>query len=149
MDIRRLGPDDSSLLETAVRQVLLPSEPASAQQLVRAIADPRCYFLVSVQDDVPLGYLSAYRFPTVEGGRFMVYLYDLVVAPEHRRRGIGAQLVQELKEWCREDGVTRLWVGTTHENHAAQRTFAATGARRVSERYIVYAYDLEANSGAV
>ncbi len=149
MDIRRLGPDDSSLLEAAVRHVLLPSEPASAQHLVHAVADSRCYFLVSVQDDVPIGYLSAYKFPAVESSGFMVYLYDLVVVPEHRRRGIGTRLVQELKERCRKDGVTRVWVGTTPENQAAQRTFAATGAYRVSEEYIEYAYDLEPDADAV
>lgn len=149
MDIRRLGPDDSSLLETAVRHVLVPSEPATAQHLVEAVADPQSYFLVSVQDGVPIGYLSAYKFPAVERSGFMVYLYDLVVVPEHRRCGIGTRLVQELKEWCRQDCVTRLWVGTTRENQAAQRTFAATGAYRVSEEYIEYAYDLGPDLDAV
>jgi GNAT superfamily N-acetyltransferase len=62
--------------------------------------------------------------------------------PEHRRRGIATGLLEVLKQCCRADGVTRIWVGTSLENRAAQRTFEATGARNVSETYVEYIYDL-------
>jgi ribosomal protein S18 acetylase RimI-like enzyme len=70
-----------------------------------------------------------------------VYLYDLVVRPEHRRRGIGAGLIAELQRCCRSDNVSRIWAGTSLENRAAQRTFEASGAQRVSDTYAEYVYD--------
>lgn len=155
MEIRRLAQDDAPLLETAVRD-LLPSEdrpdaPTSRPHLARALADPGCYLLVCLLEAVPVGYLSGYRFPAIEYDGFLVYLYDIVVHAKHRRRGIATELVAALKQHCRADGVARIWVGTSLGNRAAQRTFEATGAQRVSETYVEYIYDLHGSlhNGAV
>lgn len=145
MQIRRLGEGDGPLLEAVARRLLAPPGAAASpsRRLVdEALADPRCYFLVCLHDDAPVGYLGAYRFPAVEHDGYIVYLYDLVVHPERRRQGIGTRLVAALLERCRGDRVTRVWVGTALDNRAARRTFEATGARRVSETYVEYVYDL-------
>lgn len=145
MDIRRLNSDDVDVLQAAVRRLLEPAdgdELSIGEDLASALADSRCYFLVCEKDAVPVGYLSAFRFPTVEWSGQMVYLYDLVVDADRRREGIGTMLVEALKDLCRADGVTRVWAGTAIENQAAQRTFERTGARRVSETYVEYVYNL-------
>ena len=89
-----------------------------------------------------MGYLSAHRFPAVESDGFCVYLYDLVVDEAHRRAGIASTLIDRLKTLCSESGVEHIWVGTSLDNHAAQRTFEATGANKVSETYVEYVYRL-------
>jgi aminoglycoside 3-N-acetyltransferase I len=113
MEIRRLGEEEVELLEAALRDLLppedLPRGPASRPHLTRALADRACYFLVCIVDNAPVAYLSAYRFPAAEHDGFMVYLYDIVVRPEHRRRGIATGLLEVLKQCCRADGVTRIW----------------------------------------
>jgi ribosomal protein S18 acetylase RimI-like enzyme len=47
------------------------------------------------------------------------WVADLVVAPEHRRRGVASQLLQAGKGWAREAGLRRLIVETQTKNHPA------------------------------
>lgn len=129
MEVRRLTQPDGTLLEAALRGVLQPEKDllgsASLPHLDRIVTNPNCYFFVCLVETQPIGFLSAYRFPGVEHDAFLVYLYDIAVRVECRRRG-----------------VTRIWVGTSVKNRAASRIFEATGAQRVSETYIEFIYDL-------
>ena len=110
--------------------------------MAKALADRTCYFILCVEGMKVLGYLSAFRFPDVQHDGFLVYLYDIVVHAERRRSGIGTRLVAALKQCCRADRVARIWVGTSHQNLAAQRLFETTGAERVSETYTEYVYEM-------
>jgi ribosomal protein S18 acetylase RimI-like enzyme len=147
MEIRRLVEEDYHLLAEAVRVLLSEQDrvsgPASNTHLRGALANESCYFVLCLIGSSPAGYLSAYRFPAVEHVGFHVYLYDIIVAEEHRLRGIASAMIEKLKEQCKRDRVTRIWVGTSLENEAAQRTFEATGAQRVRETYIEYIYQLD------
>ena len=50
-------------------------------------------------------------------------LYELAVAPEHRRHGIGAELVRALGELATERGCYGMWVLTDDDNGAALATY--------------------------
>ena len=53
-----------------------------------------------------------------------MFLYELAVASEHRRRGIGPALVEALAALARERGCYGMWVGTEPGNAAALATYA-------------------------
>jgi ribosomal protein S18 acetylase RimI-like enzyme len=147
MEIRRLQENDYTLLASAI-QSLIPEDErdggvASDAHLRRALRNPSCYFIVCLIDSAPAGYLSAFGFPAIDDDCSQVYLYDIVVAEKHRRKGIGSRMIEELKRHCRMDGADHIWLGTSLENVVAQRTFEGTGARKVSETYIEYVYSLD------
>lgn len=50
------------------------------------------------------------------------YIQDLYVADNHRRNGIGARLLDEIRAWLVERTVTRIELDVTHVNHEG-RTF--------------------------
>ena len=56
-------------------------------------------------------------------------LWDLRVAPSHRRRGIGARLFDEAAAYARACGCTRLEVETQHVNVPACAFYASRGCR--------------------
>ena len=147
VNVRRMQPGDAALWGEAVHTLVPAVEREGrlvpAVELAAALADSRCYLFLALRDGRPVGLLSAYRFPEVTAGGHCVYLYDLIVAEGHRRRGTGAALVQALLAACRAEGVRHLWAGTALGNAAAQRTFAATGATRVGETYAEYEWKLE------
>jgi ribosomal protein S18 acetylase RimI-like enzyme len=147
MDVRRLDIADVGVLRAAVLELIQEEsgweEPASVDHLERALGDPSSYFFVGWDGGRVVGYLSAYRFPAVDHDGFLVYLYDITVHPEHRRRGVGTQLIDALKRQCDEDDVTEIWLGTAVSNVGAQRTFESTGAERSSEEFVEYLYDLD------
>lgn len=146
MEIRRLGDGDHAILALAI-ETLIPEDErggtvASEAHLKKALAVPSNYFIVCLIDSSPVGYLSAFSFPAMHADRSLVYLYDVVVAERCRRNGIGSDLIEELKNLCRSDGVDHIWLGTSLENHAGQRTFMRTGGQNVGETYIEYVYPL-------
>ena len=152
MEIRRLQPSDYLVLASAIRLLvpLVSDEPSSNQiidesYLKQVLGDKNCYYILCLEDSTPVGYLSAFRFPAVETADFQVYLYDIVVAERSRQRGLGSRMIEELKRYCRDDKVNYIWVGTSLDNQAAQRTFERTGARKVSETYTEYIYHFDEN----
>ncbi|WP_016876138.1 GNAT family N-acetyltransferase [Chlorogloeopsis fritschii PCC 9212] len=144
METRRLQENDYPVLSSAI-QLLIPEEDrdgsiASSSHLMRALGDKNCYFIVCLIDSSPVGYLSAFRFPTVKNDVFYVYLYDIIVDEKFRNKGLGSRMIAELQRHCKEDRVEQIWVGTSLENEVAQKTFERTGAQKVSETYVEYIY---------
>ena len=146
MEIKRLQRDDYALLASVIRSLIPEDERdggvASDAHLRRALENTACYFIVCLIDSIPVGYLSAYGFPAIDADCSQVYLYDIIVDERHRREGIGSRMIEDLKKRCEADGADHIWLGTSLENEAAQRTFEGTGARKVSETYIEYVYPL-------
>ena len=77
-----------------------------------------------------------YAFAAVEGYDYMALrgpagvLHDIIVAPEHRGRGVGQLLLDATLEFFRSRGVPRAVLSTAERNEAAQRLFASMGFRR-------------------
>ena len=98
------------------------------------------YLYLAKVEGRPVGFLIAHRFPRVDRDRDMVYLYEIDVATEHRRRGIGTRMIELLKEDCRGDGVLKIWVGAESDNVAARELYEKTGARLEGQTYAEYTY---------
>ena len=67
-----------------------------------------------------------YTISTAEGGKAALF-EDLVVAPEHRKRGIAASLLKYVIEQARVDGVLRLTLLTDMQNERAQALYRRLG----------------------
>jgi ribosomal protein S18 acetylase RimI-like enzyme len=67
-----------------------------------------------------------YTISTAEGGRAALF-EDLVVAPDQRKRGIGASLLKYVIEQARADGVLRLTLLTDMQNERAQAMYRRVG----------------------
>ena len=145
--VRRVTTGDAALWQAAVRAVVPPEDRehrlATLDDLASAVSDETCYLYVATIAKLPVGIVTGYRFPDVECGGHIVYLYDIVVANTHRRQGIGVQLVNKLVEDCETDGVRLIWAGTDVANNAARRTFESTEAELEGESYVEYEWDLE------
>jgi ribosomal protein S18 acetylase RimI-like enzyme len=147
MQIRRLQEGDEALLAGVIEK-LIPEEEragnlASQTHLRQALSNPTYYFIVCLIDSTPAGYLSAFRFPKVDEDSFQVYLFEIEVGEQHRRKGVASGMLEELKRQCQTDRVSLIWIGTDLANEAAQRTFEKAGAERVQETYIEYNIDLD------
>jgi ribosomal protein S18 acetylase RimI-like enzyme len=147
MRIFRLKSGDERLWSEAVAAVILEEDRdgqlASERELSRTLADLRCYLFIAMENSEPVGLLSAYRFPNVVAGGEIVYLYDIEVRVEHRRKGIGSALVRSLVACCESEQVRLIWAGTDVSNVAARRTFEVTGAELAGKSYAEYEWDLE------
>ena len=114
---------------------------ASVEHMVRLLGRDENYLYVATVSSQPVAFLLAYRFPRVDRDQDMLYLCEIAVLPEHRRRGIGSALIQALKQECQGGSVMEVWVGTEADNAAARALYEATGARCQGETYAEHAYE--------
>jgi ribosomal protein S18 acetylase RimI-like enzyme len=66
------------------------------------------------------------------------HLDDLIVAPEHRRQGIGKALLEKVKEIAAADAPSYIIVNCDFMNVAARRTYEAAGlylVRQSNDRF--------------
>lgn len=146
MNIRRLEKGEETLwlaaVETLISEEVRDGELASIADLTSAVDDAGCYLYLALLDSKPVGLLSAYRFPDVEAGGYLEYLYDNEVDRKHQNNGIGTLLVNQSIEDRREDDVGLIWAGTEANNIPACRIFETIGAELEGESYVEYEWDL-------
>src|SRR5688572_25265299 len=71
-----------------------------------------------------------YTVSTAEGGKAALF-EDLVVAPDHRKRGIGEALLKHVIAHARAEGVLRITLLTDMQNERAQAMYRQIGRAHV------------------
>ena len=116
------------------RRFLAPSNRTAdnyASFLGSQLDEPKVVLLVA--DDG--GHVIGYVYAGVEGYDYMSLrgpagvLYDIIVDPEHRRRGVGKLLLNAILASLKARGVTQVVLSTADGNATAQRLFASAGFR--------------------
>jgi ribosomal protein S18 acetylase RimI-like enzyme len=108
------------------------TEQAYASFLGTQLAEPSIVVLVAERDGEVLGYTYA----GVEGIDYMSLrgpagvLYDIVVAPAHRGRGVGRMLLDATLAALEARGAPQVVLSAAAANERAQRLFARAGFRR-------------------
>jgi GNAT superfamily N-acetyltransferase len=77
-----------------------------------------------VVDDVDVGMVRCAHDPT---GTTSARLMSMWVAPNVRRKGVGAALVDAVIDWARSNGVTRLFLDVADHNTSAIALYARKG----------------------
>jgi ribosomal protein S18 acetylase RimI-like enzyme len=108
------------------------TEQGYAAFLGSQIEEPDVVLLVAEEHGRVLGYAYA----GLEGHDYMALrgpagvLHDIVVAPDHRRRGVGRMLLEAALAALDARGVPQIVLWTAVRNEAAQRLFEIAGFRR-------------------
>ena len=82
----------------------------SDDYLRRFLASENTIVFVAEEDGTVIGGLVAYILDKFEQERREVYLYDLAVATDHHRQGIGHRLIEDLKTAAYEAGAYVVFV---------------------------------------
>ena len=85
--------------------------------------------LAAMENGSVVGGLAAYELRKFEQERSEVYIYDLAVATEHRRRGIATGLIETLKAIARARGAYVIFVQADLTDAAAIALYSKLGAR--------------------
>ncbi len=124
MRIVRLGRCDEEVV-LAGRDLF--DAPPREEWTTKFLSSEGHHLLVAFDDDRPVGFISGVETSHPDKGTEM-FLYELSVHPEYRRRGIGKALVGSLADLARSRGCYGMWVGTEPDNAAALGTYRAAGA---------------------
>jgi aminoglycoside 3-N-acetyltransferase I len=85
--------------------------------------------LVAVADGKVVGGLAAYVLTKFEQERCEIYIYDLAVLEDHRRKGIATGLINKLREIAREIGAYVIYVQADHGDDPAIKLYESLGVR--------------------
>jgi ribosomal protein S18 acetylase RimI-like enzyme len=137
--IRLLNPADGAVLDAVAPEVFdSPVQPALVKEF---LADPRHHLVVAIDDGVVVGFASGVHHVHPDKAA-QLFVNEVGVAPSHRRRGIGRELVAALLARGRELGCVEAWVGTEPENVAARALYAAAGGVEDREPFVLVSFPL-------
>lgn len=137
VDILRLGPEDGPLLRKlnalfgdAFEDLdTYRSEPPSDLYVADLLGKEHVLALVAVAAGDVVGGLVAYELDKFEKARREVYIYDLAVRIEHRRRGIATRLIAELREIAAARGAWVIYVQADRGDEPAIALYGKLGTR--------------------
>lgn len=86
-------------------------------------------FIAEDDEGTFLGYLILGELKPFFSPTPVAFVYDIWVAPEHRRKGVASFLLGEADRWARERGYGKIKLEVAHANLTARRLYEESGYR--------------------
>ena len=128
IEIKRLKSGDDGLVAEASH---LFDQLPRPDAIRRFFAEPTHHLFIAYSDREPVGFVSGVEMTHPDKGTEM-FLYELAVSEDHRKRGIGTALVTALRELAQENGCYDMWVLTDDANEPALKTYRKSGSSESS-----------------
>lgn len=135
--IRQLGPDDVDSMRMMLdlfgsvfgqTDVYCAAQPDD--EYLRSLLGGPCFVgIIATVGRSVVGGIAAYHLPKFEQSRSEIYIYDLAVAEQHRRRGIATALVNETRRVARSRGAYVIFVQADYGDEPAIALYTKLGTR--------------------
>ncbi len=136
--IKRLTPNDSHLAIQLISR--FKSKKPSQTYLKNFLKNPHNYLLIAENDGKPVGFLLAYTMQRIDQDAIMIYIHEIEVTKEHRRKGVGKNLIEKLQHEAAQEKAVKSFVITNSSNLAACKLYESTGAKRPNQDDVVFIY---------
>jgi GNAT superfamily N-acetyltransferase len=136
MTIRTARPSDAPALAELMAQLGYPTSEDQMARRLRAIADEKHFVtFVAVENGDVVGMAGASVAPFYEKDGLCCRLLALAVLDEHRRRGIGEALVDQVEEWARGRGAVDVRLNSAHHRADAHAFYERLGYESTGLRF--------------
>lgn len=135
--VRVLGPNEARVLDNVAPDVF--DHVIDPRWTAEFFADPRHHLAVALDGGRVVGFASGVRYVHPDKPPEL-FINEVGVAPTHQGRGLARRLMHALMDHARALGCVQAWVGTEHDNAAANRLYASVGG--VPEDFVLYAFRL-------
>jgi aminoglycoside 3-N-acetyltransferase I len=137
--LKRLGENDLLIFQKLIQlfqKIFEPKNPIipSESYLKTLLQKSGFVALVILHEDQIVGGLTAYELPMYYGEYSELYLYDIAVASEFQRKGLGKELLLFLKKYCKENNIKEFFVEAHEEDKHAINFYNSNGGK--AERVI-------------
>jgi ribosomal protein S18 acetylase RimI-like enzyme len=140
IDIVHLNTTNAELLKDIAPEVF--DHEINPQYLEAFLGDPRHIMYLAVDSRVVVGMASAVEYFHPDKPP-QLWINEVGVALNYRKRGIGRQLVQKLVASAKDRGCVYAWLGTSTDNIAAQACFSSVPKVKASQPFLLYEWELD------
>lgn len=144
ISIRHLTSSDlgyfKQLIEVFVNVFETPSfVMPNDQHLQQVLEQANFHVFVVLSEDVVVGGLTGHVLQQYYTTAPLFYIYDLGVAPDRQRQGLGRMLIQRLNAYCRTQGIEETYVQTELNDEQAVNFYRKTNPTEMLEvAYFAY-----------
>lgn len=103
--------------------------------LTRLLAKEHFFAVVAMADGMVIGGLAVYQLDKFEQDRREIYIYDLAVLAEHRRKGVATGLIGELIRIAAERDVYVIFVQADLEDGPAIALYESLGTKETAHHF--------------
>lgn len=143
ISFRTLSIDDVDLLKALLAVFAVAFEDHVAYQsrvpddsyLSRLLAKEHFLAVVALVDGKVIGALTAYQLDKFEQDRREIYIYDLAVLEEHRRKGVATGLIDELKRVAAKRDVYVIFVQADLVDAPAIALYEKLGTKETAHHF--------------
>jgi aminoglycoside 3-N-acetyltransferase I len=128
------------------------SQPLSDGYLDRLLARDEFWALAAFESargargDRIVGGITAHTLPMTRAETSELFIYDVAVHPAHQRKGVGRQLVTELRERAAAAGIRELFVPADNDDLHALDFYRALGGAASAVTFFTFV-DPDTNTG--
>ena len=108
-----------------IEKACFTSEAYAREQLAYLLRSPKAISLVAKEDNETVGFIIGMK--ENYGKTAVGHIVTIDVLPEHRRAGVGLQLLDTLEKEFIEQGVKTIYLEVRIDNQAARRLYAKKG----------------------
>jgi aminoglycoside 3-N-acetyltransferase I len=135
--VRRLACDDAELFRAllvvmgqAFNEVDTYTRRQPTTAYLRTLLSTDNFIAVAaLEDGAVLGGLAAYELPKFEQARSEIYIYDLAVSANHRRKGVATALINALRAIATARGAYVIFVQTDPWDEPAVALYSKFGLK--------------------
>ncbi|HSK17830.1 MAG TPA: GNAT family N-acetyltransferase, partial [Longimicrobiales bacterium] len=113
-----------------------PVSPAYADRL---LASAEFYAIAAMADGRIVGGLTAHVIPMTRNESRELFIYDLAVVPDWRRKGVGSGLIGKARELAAREGIDVAFVMADGDDDDAIEFYGSTPA--TASRAVVFTFD--------
>ncbi len=139
ISVKRLSQGDESTLVEIVHHCKMRS--ISFEYAGRLLANPLNFFVVAEHKQDPVGFVWGYLLERIDRDQHQLFIYEVEVFPDARRKGVGASLMNFVAEYTKEHHLLEAFVLTDLDNSPARGLYQSTGGTQAEGFPSIYIYD--------
>jgi aminoglycoside 3-N-acetyltransferase I len=142
--VRALRSEDAAVAQRLVER--FHSARVSAEYLATLLVDPSNLLLAAEQDGSAIGFLFGHFIKRLRLATSQLFIYELEVAAEHRRKGVALELMSSALKVAAVRGVDA-FVFTNHSNAAATALYRKLGGVAKNGDDLLFVFPMSAHVG--
>jgi ribosomal protein S18 acetylase RimI-like enzyme len=97
------------------------------------LSDPKNWIYACLLNEKIIGFAYGYELNRLDQQGNMLYIHEIGVLEAYQRKGIGFQIMNDMKNICKKKGICRMFLFTQRHNMAACKLYEKMGGEKTSE----------------